>query len=182
VREVEVSQGELAEVGEEIKAQIDQMEAMKEFPATPGAGCGICGYVELCPIEPAADGSVVCRTDEDARRLAGKLIAFDTQRKALTDALKKWCAGAGLVEVNGMEVGYIKRASVYYPDLGAFVAALTAAGLDPRLYVRPDTAKLRPLRKNEAAVAALAAIAKDASKTVFTIHRAGADEEEGDAA
>jgi len=182
VREIEITGGELAEVGDEIRAQLDQIETTPEFPATPGVGCGICGYVERCPVRPATDGSVLCRTDEDALRVAGELIALDAQLKIRRATLQKWCVSAGPVAVNGMEVGYIKRASVYYPDLGAFVAALTAAGLDPRLYVRPDTAKLRPLRKNEAAVAALAAIAKDASKTVFTIHRAGADEEEGDAA
>jgi len=151
----------------ELIADIEQVENATEFPATPGAYCDWCSYTNMCPAMEAGNVDVI-QTLEEAEAAAANLIALDARRAAQKKPLEEWCSKQGLVTVNGKATGYYPEERYEYPDKDQLAELLYGRGVDPDLYFKPDTTKIKAAAKKDPELAdALKVIAIDKSQTKF---------------
>ncbi len=151
----------------EILDAIKRIEADEDFRARPGTRCAWCSWTADCPAIAAGDLEVITSA-EDAERTASQLVALKARVKALEEMLKPWCTREGVIQVNGMVVGYRTSHSSSYPT-AEFAEILVAHGYEPQGALRPDSYAVKKLVKaDEDLAAALEEIATDSSKSTFT--------------
>lgn len=175
VRTVEFGLDVVEETDRELVAAVDRLEATREFPATPGEGCGICGYAGQCPALKA-DEIRACATPDDAQKVAAQLIILEKRADELKEMLKAYCAVAGPVSINGVQWGHLKTVSQSLEDVAEFANRLRALGTDPWPYLAADGRKLKSLLRKPELADALADLIIDKSYTTFRSRKAGEEE------
>lgn len=111
-RFVDVSADEINAVPDWIKARIDEIEAMTEFPATPGAACNWCGFIDQCPhhaavvhqletVEPEKFGAI--KSIEQAQKAASWIFLAERCISAAKSKARDWVEEHGPVAIPGTD-------------------------------------------------------------------------------
>lgn len=177
VREVEIDAAVVAKTEQKVLAMIDQIEKETVFAPRPGAACSWCGYVEMCPaLKNLGAGQVICKSREDAVRIAGELALLEKQIEDRKKALKLWCTVNGPVENNGLAWGFFLTIYKGVEDAKRFAEIVTKHGKDPYDFFSVDGRKIKPLWNDPCLAAELNAIAVDKSYTTFVGRKLKEDE------
>lgn len=168
IREVEIDAAAVAKTEAKLLGLIDQVEKECEFAPRPGAGCSWCSYIEMCPALKNLNGQIICKSQEDAVRIAGELALLEKQVADRKEALKQWCTVNGMVEANGLAWGFYPTISKSIEDPRRFAEIVSGLGDDPYNYLTVDGRKAKKLWNKPEVAAALEAISVDKSYTTFT--------------
>lgn len=111
IRPVRYSRAEAELERQNIEALTLQMQKPGKRPATPGAHCSFCGYVDLCPrFKSARDNQVfvVPRTTAEAQQLLGDVAVLEAGLERRRAALRSYTDTAGPVAANGVRFGQFR--------------------------------------------------------------------------
>lgn len=161
-----------------IVAAMRRAGEMNDFPAIPGASCGVCtlqcdvaNHPERVPLQLLSRVS--------AERALGVKLAMTAALRSIDQALQAYCAEHGPVETNGMEIAHRPAPSTTFPAAGVY-EVLHAAEITPKFTVSKSALRSYLTTKKFSHVRApLEALATVTPGSRFSVKRAGyADEGE----
>lgn len=109
IRTVRYNRAEAELERQNIEALTLQMQKPGKRPATPGAHCSFCGYINLCPrYKSARDNQVfvVPHTTAEAQQLLGDVTVLEAGLERRRAALRSYTDVAGPVAANGVRFGH----------------------------------------------------------------------------
>ncbi len=180
VREVEMDIGDVLRTEAKLLGLVRLIENEKEFPPQPGAGCAWCNYIEKCSALKNISNMTICKTKEDAIRIAGELAILEKQVSDRKEALKNWCTVNGPVVVNGLQWGFYPTLSKDIDDIQRFIDIVKELGDDPYRYLSVDGRKTRKLWSRNDVAIMLNEISKDKGYTSFKCKKATGDDDNCD--
>jgi hypothetical protein len=178
VREVEMDIGDVLRTEAKLLGLIGLIELEKEFSPKPGAGCAWCNYIEKCPALKDISSTTICKTKEDAIRIAGELALLERQVSDRKEALKAWCSANGPVVANGLQWGFYPTLSKDIDDIQKFIDIVEGLGDDPYKYLSVDGRKAKKLWNRSDVAAMLDEISKGKGYTSFKSKKASGDDDE----
>jgi len=178
IREVEMDIGDVIRTEAKLFRIIRLIENEREFPPKPGAGCAWCSYIEKCSALKNISNVTICRTKEDAIRIAGELAILERQVSDRKEALKNWCTVNGPVVANGLQWGFYPTLSRDIDDIQKFIDIVEELGDDPYKYLSVDGRKAKKLWSRNDIAAMLGEISKDKGYTSFKCKKVIGDDDE----
>lgn len=177
VRTVEFGLDVVKETEADLLAMVDRLAATREFPATPGQACAICGYTDACPALKGRLGDTTCANMDKATEIAEQILVHEKYVAELKESLKAWCGANGPVAVNGVEWAHTKCNSSGVSEVRALADALTAKGVDVWQYLNVDANSLKALLKKDPTKSLAQPFVVDKSYTMFKSRRIREEEE-----
>ena len=165
---------------EQHAARIDKLlvnkDMEKAWPASPGAGCGICGFVSICPRKAEVKALGAVTTPALAVTAAENILYLETAIDRQREMLREWVKAVGPVHV-GREVFDYWRSASWEFDVPAILALCKRLGIAIETVMRPDKKALDKLGKLDPRFKdAAAKLMTDVGKDVFK-HRKEDDTE-----
>ena len=153
-----------------IIAAVEQIEAEKDWPATPGSHCTYCPWADECM---AITNEIV----DDPEKLAAEILVLEKQVRDRKDKLAVWCTENGPVTVGGEIFGHLpsKDGGWIVTDLDKYFTVLAEYNLPAWDYFNADSAKLKSIRTAKKWVHVLAdieSLLEREIKTTFTHRKA----------
>lgn len=164
---VKLGVGDISDVDEMLKEQINRIMTTTEFKPKPGSGCAYCSYSENCPAGHDIAQQVIIKHHEDAIRVAEELAILKKQVADREAALKSFCEEHGPVDHNGISWGFYPVPSKGVKDIREFMRILEEEGWNPYDYVTVSGTALKKLLKNEELAKALQPLLAEKSYTKF---------------
>jgi len=162
---------EVEDTEKEIISALNQLQGIKEFPATPGERCAYCGYSEICPaIED--NMKVIINGEDEAVKTAREILLLEKRLNDRKKALQMFTATGGKIQVDQTEFGYFRSESSDISNIREFLdRLLNELGEYAWDYLKVDARKLKTLLKNEQNMTMLRDLLVDKSYTTFRHRR-----------
>jgi CRISPR/Cas system-associated exonuclease Cas4 (RecB family) len=169
-RETVIYSDEMPQIEKQITSQIEQIKAEKEFKATPGKFCQWCPYTEACPL--VISNLISCQNADDAERLFGEILMMQRKIDERKEALKAYTNKNGVIELNGMIIGYTPSTSNSIKDVKAFIDASERNDIKWMDYVNIDGRKIKKLERHEV----IGELFEETTTTKFQVKKAKGEE------
>lgn len=174
---------EVAGVKDEIMRTSDRIEAVRasgKWLATPNSDCASCPLFKAgCPEQARAEQAAVVppESDQEAQDLLLRLIMLKAKAAEVDARLKSYVDMGHAVVAGGMSADYgVIHSRVLKAD--EVWKVLEKAGLDPRVYFKPDLDELDNIAKrNQGLREAIEAITKDKPATRWGVKKVKDEDE-----
>lgn len=141
---------DLADVGPDLLATMEAIEADETYEPHVGDHCGLCEFTDYCPkIQELRDSNdprieTMILSPEDAKRVGGEIVLLEQRKKNRRDALKLWSTRNGGVTLDSQEFSF---KTVYRREFDArqIAVAVKQLGRDPFEVLRVDSDALDKL-------------------------------------
>lgn len=148
---------------------LDSMSPESLFPKCPGTACQYCGFAGRCNSDETEIPDSIT-TQEEARKVAEKIVLLEAQSDQLKGLLKPWVEKMGPVPVNGTKEFRIDESYWWkFPNgsLQKAVELMREQGYDPLKILRLTAEGLKQLSWDDATLQSLGAQKQISKRFVF---------------